>query len=64
MVRVGPRLRVTVKLIQASDQSQLWASEYDRDFSDIIEVQSEVDRGTKFTIRLPVGSPEPTTQRA
>jgi TolB-like protein/DNA-binding winged helix-turn-helix (wHTH) protein/Tfp pilus assembly protein PilF len=44
VVRVGPRLRVTVKLIQASDQSQLWASEYDRDFSDIIEVQSEVAR--------------------
>ena len=44
VVRVGSRLRVTVKLIQASDQSQLWASEYDRDFSDIIEVQSEVAR--------------------
>jgi TolB-like protein/DNA-binding winged helix-turn-helix (wHTH) protein/Tfp pilus assembly protein PilF len=44
VVRVGSRLRVTVKLIQASDQSQLWAGEYDRDFSDIIEVQSEVAR--------------------
>ncbi len=44
VVRVGSRLRVTVKLIQASDQSQLWASEYDRDFGDIIEVQSEVAR--------------------
>jgi TolB-like protein/DNA-binding winged helix-turn-helix (wHTH) protein/Tfp pilus assembly protein PilF len=44
VVRVDSRLRVTVKLIQASDQSQLWASEYDRDFSDIIEVQSEVAR--------------------
>ncbi len=44
VVRAGSRLRVTVKLIQASDQSQLWASEFDRDFSDIIEVQSEVAR--------------------
>ena len=45
VVRAGSRLRVTVKLIQASDESQLWASEYDGDFSDIIKVQSEVARG-------------------
>lgn len=45
VVRAGSRLRVTVKLIQASDESQLWASAYDGDFSDIIKVQSEVARG-------------------
>jgi TolB-like protein/DNA-binding winged helix-turn-helix (wHTH) protein/Tfp pilus assembly protein PilF len=44
VVRAGSRLRLTVKLIQSSDESQLWASEFDRDFSDIIKVQSEVAR--------------------
>ena len=44
VVRADSRLRVTVKLIQASDESQLWACEYNRDFGDIIAVQSEVAR--------------------
>jgi TolB-like protein/DNA-binding winged helix-turn-helix (wHTH) protein/Tfp pilus assembly protein PilF len=42
VVRAGTRLRVTVKLIQAGDQSQLWANEYDRDFSDLIDVRRAI----------------------
>ncbi len=44
VLRSGDRVRINVKLIQASDQSQVWANEYDRDFKDILEVQREVAR--------------------
>lgn len=44
VVRAGGRIRVTVKLLQASDQSQMWANQYDRDFSDLIELQRDIAR--------------------
>jgi TolB-like protein/DNA-binding winged helix-turn-helix (wHTH) protein/Tfp pilus assembly protein PilF len=44
VVRAGQRLRVTVKLLQAGDQSQLWANQYERDFSDLMEVQRDIAR--------------------
>jgi len=36
------RVRITVQLIQAGDQTHLWAQSYDRDLADIFQVQREV----------------------
>jgi len=44
VLRVGNRLRVTAKLIQASDQSQVWANQYEREVKDLIDVQQDVAR--------------------
>jgi len=38
----GERVRVEVSLIKAADGSSIWAQTFDRDFSDIFAVQSEV----------------------
>ncbi len=40
----GPRLRVTAQLINATTGAHVWAENYDRDLSDIFEVQDEITR--------------------
>jgi adenylate cyclase len=42
--RVGNRVRVTAQLIDCRDGGHLWAEHYDRDLTDIFEVQDEVTR--------------------
>jgi len=50
--RQGQRIRVTAQLIQASDQTHVWADSYDSDVSDILRLQSEVARAIASQIRL------------
>ena len=50
--RANDRVRVTAQLIQASDQTHLWAGSYDRDVSDILKLQSDVARGIAEKIQL------------
>ena len=40
--RQGHRVRIDVQLIQASDQTHLWANSYDRKLDDILRVQDDV----------------------
>jgi TolB-like protein/DNA-binding winged helix-turn-helix (wHTH) protein/lipoprotein NlpI len=40
--RVGDQVRITVQLIDAGNGFHLWSQAYDRDFKDILEVQSSV----------------------
>ncbi len=42
--RAGNRVRITAQLIDASTGGHLWADRYDRDLTDIFEVQDEVTR--------------------
>lgn len=39
---VGSRMRVNVQLIEAARDAHLWAEIYDRDFAEILDVQSEL----------------------
>ena len=40
--RAGDEIRVTAQLIDARENSQVWAEHYDRKLSDIFEIQSDV----------------------
>jgi TolB-like protein/Tfp pilus assembly protein PilF len=40
--RAGDKVRVNVQLIDARADSHLWAKSYDRDFKDVLSVESEV----------------------
>jgi len=42
--RVGSRVRITAQLIDAISGGHLWADRYDRDLTDIFEVQDDVTR--------------------
>jgi TolB-like protein/Flp pilus assembly protein TadD len=50
--RSGNRVRVTAQLIQVSDQTHLWAESYERDFGDILALQSELARAIAREIRV------------
>ncbi len=42
--KAGQRIRVTAQLIDAETTRHLWAEKYDRDLTDIFEVQDEITR--------------------
>jgi TolB-like protein len=42
VLRAGNRVRITVQLIRAEPEQQIWAQSYDRDLGDVITLQTEV----------------------
>lgn len=42
--RDGKRVRITVQLVDAQDQTHLWSASYDRDLRDVLSVQADVAR--------------------
>lgn len=57
--RSGDRLRITAQLIDASSGKHVWAERYDRELSDIFDVQDEITRNvvasTQTQIQLTEG---------
>jgi TolB-like protein/DNA-binding winged helix-turn-helix (wHTH) protein/Tfp pilus assembly protein PilF len=50
--RSGERVRVTAQLIQAVDQTHVWAETYERDLRDVLVLESEVARAVARAIAL------------
>ena len=50
--RAGARLRITVQLVNAADGYQLWSERYDREMTDVFELQDEI--ATAIATRLRV----------
>jgi len=55
--RSGQRVRVTAQLIQASDQTHLWAADFDRDLSDVLKLQSDLALAISSKIQLTLSPP-------
>src|SRR5262249_17011432 len=49
--RAGNQVRVSAQLIQASDQTHLWAQSYERQIDDVLNAQEEVARSIGEEIR-------------
>lgn len=56
--RNGDRVRVTAQLIQLSDQTHLWAQEYDREVKDILLIQSDISTEIASEIERKLGAPQ------
>ncbi len=54
--RDSGRVRITVQLIQSSDQTHLWAREYDRELRDLLLVQGEIAQEIADEIQLALGA--------
>jgi serine/threonine protein kinase/Flp pilus assembly protein TadD len=52
----GDRLRVTAQLSSANDGYQLWSDSYDRDLSDVFQVQEEIARAIVSALRVRLGA--------
>jgi serine/threonine-protein kinase len=50
--RSGIRIRVSAQLIHASDGAQLWAERYDRDMTDVFEIQDEIGRAISSALQV------------
>ena len=63
--KVGPRLRLQVRLIDASDGSTRWSETYDREMGDIFAVQDDLARAvaSELHLRLAAGPPDASVRR-
>jgi len=52
--RDGDRIRITTELIDADDQTQLWANSYERRLEDITNLQTEIAREIARQARVPL----------
>jgi serine/threonine-protein kinase len=48
----GPRLRVSVQLVDTTTGFQLWSERYDRDATDVFEVQDEIAASVVDTLKV------------
>ncbi len=58
--RSGDRLRITAQLVRVSDQTHLWASDYDQTMSDIVTLQGQVAQAISREIQVLVTPQEQT----
>src|SRR5215471_16271401 len=56
--RAGNRVRITARLSEIQDQTQLWAESYERDLSDVLSVQAEIAQAIAREIHLVLNLPE------
>jgi TolB-like protein/DNA-binding winged helix-turn-helix (wHTH) protein/Flp pilus assembly protein TadD len=61
--REGDRVRITAQLIQARDQTHVWAEEYDRDLQDVLMLQRDVARSIAREIEVKL-TPQPQNRLA
>ena len=50
--KAGTRVRITAQLIEAANDSHLWAERYDRDLTDIFALQDEISQAIVAALRL------------
>lgn len=55
--RDGNRVRVTAQLIQAKDETHLWAGDFDRELKDVLRLQSDVALAISNKIALSLKGP-------
>ena len=50
--KAGDRVRISVQLVDASDDSQRWSQTYDRELKDVFAVQEEIARAVADELRV------------
>jgi len=52
------KVRISAQLIQAKDQTHLWAKQYDRELSNLLTLQAEIVQEIANEIQLVIGDPK------
>src|SRR5262249_44510215 len=58
--RSGNRVRITARLCEVQDQTQMWAETYERDLSDVLSVQAEIAQAIAREINVALNFAEST----
>ena len=64
--RHADRVRISVQLIRTSDQTHVWAQQYDRELSDVLAVQDDIGRAIAQQVQVkltPERAAHPTAAR-
>ncbi|MEP6905268.1 MAG: protein kinase [Gemmatimonadales bacterium] len=56
--KAGKRLRLTAQLVNATDNSQLWAERYDRELEDVFAIQDEISQSIVSALRVVLSEDE------
>lgn len=56
VLRSGNHVRITTQLVRAEPETHLWAESYERDLSDVLQLQDELSRNIANHIQAKVGS--------
>ncbi|MFT5511268.1 MAG: TolB-like protein [Hyphomicrobiaceae bacterium] len=51
----GERVRITARLIEADNSTQLWAENYDRELTDVFAIQEEIATAIATSLQVPLG---------
>jgi serine/threonine protein kinase len=57
--RVGDRVRISAQLVDAADGYQVWSRRFDRDLSDMFEIQDEIAATIAHEFKSEVAGPQP-----
>ena len=60
--RGANQVRVTAQLVRVSDQTQMWAHQYDRKPADLLDLQDEIAEEIANEIQVSLGRPRAVTQ--
>lgn len=52
----GHRIRITAQLITAEDGTQVWSKRYDRDLTDVFEIQDEISNAIAMELKVSLTS--------
>ncbi len=53
--KAGDRVRITAQLIKADDGTHIWAEDYDRQLTDVFQIQEDIARAITASLRMPLG---------
>ena len=56
--KAGDKLRISTQLINVADGFHLWATNYDREMTDILEIRSDISKRVADALRLELGIEE------
>jgi adenylate cyclase len=56
--KAGNKLRITAQLINVADGFHLWANNYDREMTDILEIRSDISRRVVDALKVQLGMEE------
>ena len=61
--RAGERLRITAQLIDVADDSHIWSERFDREMTDVFEIQDEIAGAIVEKLHVSFGSSEPARRQ-
>jgi serine/threonine-protein kinase len=55
--KAGNRVRISVQLIDASNDNNLWSERYDREMTDVFEIQDEISQAIVAKLKVKLATP-------